>query len=144
MHHLEWPLSEIEGFLSQTVVNIRPVSLHIVFCLCGRVRIESKIKFKIWNNRPYVSSDYRNRDVHFCPTSEPEVWQRHISSFHELRQWRGVRCLSVNFCANRFFSQANGRITTKFRRKFTPAFSSTTWTVCQRLWSHPTSWRYKN
>ena len=32
-------------------------------------------------------------------------------------QWRGVRrlsvCLSVNFCANRFFSQANGRIATK-------------------------------
>ena len=36
-------------------------------------------------------------------------------------QWRGVRllsvrsslCPSVNFCANRFFSQANGRIATK-------------------------------
>jgi len=32
-------------------------------------------------------------------------------------QWRGVRrlsiCLSVNFCANRFFSQTNGRIATK-------------------------------
>ena len=32
-------------------------------------------------------------------------------------QWRGVRRLSVrpsvNFCANRFFSQANGRIATK-------------------------------
>jgi len=32
-------------------------------------------------------------------------------------QWRGVRrlsvCLSLNFCANRFFSQANGRIATK-------------------------------
>ena len=32
-------------------------------------------------------------------------------------QWRGVRrlsiCLSVNFCANRFFSQANGPIATK-------------------------------
>jgi len=31
-------------------------------------------------------------------------------------QWRGVRrlyvCLSVNFCANRFFSQTNGRIAT--------------------------------
>jgi len=27
-------------------------------------------------------------------------------------QWRGVR-LSVNFCANRFFSQTNGRIATK-------------------------------
>ena len=35
-------------------------------------------------------------------------------------QWRGVRrlsvCLSVNFCANRFFSQANGRIATKLAR----------------------------
>ena len=36
-------------------------------------------------------------------------------------QWRGVRrpsvglsvCLSVNVCANRFFSQTNGRIATK-------------------------------
>jgi len=32
-------------------------------------------------------------------------------------QWRGVRRLSgrpsVNFCANRFFSKANGRIATK-------------------------------
>jgi len=28
-------------------------------------------------------------------------------------QWRGVRRLSVNFCANRFFSQTNGRIATK-------------------------------
>ena len=31
-------------------------------------------------------------------------------------QWRGVRrlsvCPSVNFCANRFFSQTNGRIAT--------------------------------
>jgi len=42
-------------------------------------------------------------------------------SKNELIQWRGVRrlsvCLSVrlsvNFCANRFFSQANGRIATK-------------------------------
>ena len=46
-------------------------------------------------------------------------------SKYELMQWRGVRrlsvCLSVrlsvrlsvNFCANRFFSQANGRIATK-------------------------------
>jgi len=36
---------------------------------------------------------------------------------NELMQWRGVRrlsiCLSVNFCANRFFSQTNGRIATK-------------------------------
>jgi len=33
-------------------------------------------------------------------------------------QWLGVRrlsvCLSVNFCANRFFWQTNGRIATKF------------------------------
>ena len=40
-----------------------------------------------------------------------------ISSFHELIQSRGVRRLSVrpsvNFCANRFFSRANGRIVTK-------------------------------
>jgi len=32
-------------------------------------------------------------------------------------QWRSARrlsvCLSVNFCANRFFSQANGPIATK-------------------------------
>jgi len=30
-------------------------------------------------------------------------------------QWRGVRLsvCKVNFCANRFFSQANGRIATK-------------------------------
>jgi len=42
-------------------------------------------------------------------------------SKNTLMQWRGVRrlsvrpfvCLSVNFCANRFFSQTNGRITTK-------------------------------
>ena len=38
-------------------------------------------------------------------------------SKNELIQWRGVRRLSVrpsvNFCANRFFSQANGRIATK-------------------------------
>ena len=38
-------------------------------------------------------------------------------SKNELMQWRGVRRLSVrlsvNFCANRFFSQANGRIATK-------------------------------
>ena len=42
-------------------------------------------------------------------------------SKNERIQWRGVRrlsvrlsvCLSVNFCANRFFSQANGRIATK-------------------------------
>jgi len=38
-------------------------------------------------------------------------------SKNELMQWRGVRHLSVrlsvNFCANRFFSQANGRIATK-------------------------------
>ena len=42
-------------------------------------------------------------------------------SKNELMQWRGVRrlsvrsslCPSVNFCANRFFSQANGRIATK-------------------------------
>jgi len=34
-------------------------------------------------------------------------------SKNELMQWRGVRRLSVNFCANRFFSQKNGRITTK-------------------------------
>jgi len=38
-------------------------------------------------------------------------------SKNELMQWRGVRrlsvCLSVNFCANRFFSQTNGRIATK-------------------------------
>ena len=44
-----------------------------------------------------------------------------FSSFHELTQSRGVRRLSVrpparpsvNFCANRFFSRANGRIATK-------------------------------
>ena len=38
-------------------------------------------------------------------------------SKNELMQWRGVRRLSVrlsvNFCANRFFSCANGRIATK-------------------------------
>jgi len=42
-------------------------------------------------------------------------------SKNELMQWRGVRRLSVrpsvrpsvNFCANRFFSQTNGRIATK-------------------------------
>jgi len=42
-------------------------------------------------------------------------------SKNKLIQWRGVRrlsvrpsvCLSVNFCANRFFSQANGPIDTK-------------------------------
>ena len=40
-----------------------------------------------------------------------------ISSFHELIQSRGVRRVSVrpsvNFCTNRFFSRANGRIVTK-------------------------------
>jgi len=39
------------------------------------------------------------------------------NSKNELMQWRGVRCLSVrlsvNFCANRFFSQTNGRIANK-------------------------------
>jgi len=34
-------------------------------------------------------------------------------SKNELMQWRGVRRLSVNFCANRFFSHTNGRIATK-------------------------------
>jgi len=38
-------------------------------------------------------------------------------SKNELIQWGVIRhlsvCLSVNFCANRFFSQANGRIATK-------------------------------
>ena len=41
-------------------------------------------------------------------------------SKNELIQWPGVRrlvclsvCLSVNFCANRFFSQANGPTATK-------------------------------
>ena len=38
-------------------------------------------------------------------------------SKNELMQWRGVRrlsvCLSVNVCANRFFSETNGRIATK-------------------------------
>ena len=38
-------------------------------------------------------------------------------SKNEIKQWRGVRRLSVrpsvNFCANRFFSQANGSIATK-------------------------------
>ena len=42
-------------------------------------------------------------------------------SKNELMQWRDVRrlsvrpsvCPSVNFCANRFFSQTNGRIATK-------------------------------
>ena len=38
-------------------------------------------------------------------------------SKNELMQWRGIRhlsvCLSVNFCANHFFSQTIGRITTK-------------------------------
>jgi len=42
-------------------------------------------------------------------------------SKNELMQWRGIRHLSVrlsvrlsvNFCANRFFSQTNGRIATK-------------------------------
>ena len=38
-------------------------------------------------------------------------------SKNELMQWRGVRRLSVrlsvNFCANRFFSLTNGRIATK-------------------------------
>jgi len=37
-------------------------------------------------------------------------------SKNELMQWRGVRRLSdpsVNICANRFFSRANGRIATK-------------------------------
>ena len=38
-------------------------------------------------------------------------------SKNELMQWRGVRRLSVrlsvNFCANRFFSQTNDRIATK-------------------------------
>ena len=38
-------------------------------------------------------------------------------SKNELMQWCGIRrlsvCLSVNFCANRFFSQTNGRIASK-------------------------------
>ena len=34
-------------------------------------------------------------------------------SKNELMQWRDVRRLSVNFCANRFFSQTNGRIATR-------------------------------
>jgi len=45
-------------------------------------------------------------------------------SKNELIQWRGVRrlsvCLSVNFCANRFFSQANGRIATKLSQDGLP------------------------
>ena len=57
--------------------------------------------------------------------SRSTVYHLPISSFHELMQWRGVRrpsvclsvclsaCPSVNFCANRFFSQANGWIATK-------------------------------
>jgi len=48
----------------------------------------------------------------FCPCN---ILLAH--SKNELMQWRGVRGLSVrpsvNFCANRFFSQANGRIATK-------------------------------
>jgi len=47
--------------------------------------------------------------------SGPQFFLTH--SKNELIQWRGVRrlsvCLSVDFCANRFFSQANGRIATK-------------------------------
>ena len=44
-------------------------------------------------------------------------WPFLAHSKNELMQWRGVRRLSVrpsvNFCANRFFSHANGRIATK-------------------------------
>jgi len=51
----------------------------------------------------------------FLPTLEYKFLLAH--SKNELMQWRGVRrlsiCLSVNFCANRFFSQTNGRIATK-------------------------------
>ena len=56
-------------------------------------------------------------------TSTHKIWQFLAHSKNELMQWRGIRrlsvclsvcvCLSVNFCANRFFSQANGRIATK-------------------------------
>ena len=34
-------------------------------------------------------------------------------SKNDLMQWQGVRRLSVNICADRFFSQTNGRIATK-------------------------------
>ena len=52
----------------------------------------------------------------------PSAWLSRFEWFlahskNELMQWSGVRRLSVrlsvNFCANRFFSQANGRIATK-------------------------------
>ena len=48
----------------------------------------------------------------------PELVENDLAhSKNELMQWRVVRrlsvCLSVNFCANRFFSQTNGRIATK-------------------------------
>jgi len=62
------------------------------------------------------------------PHALKQLNQTHIHFYHflsflahsknELIQWRGVRRLSVrqtpsvNFCANRFFSQANGRIAT--------------------------------
>ena len=43
--------------------------------------------------------------------------RRFLAHSNKLMQWRGVRRLSVrpsvNFCANRFFSQANGWIATK-------------------------------
>ena len=46
-----------------------------------------------------------------------ELVQFLANSKNELIQWRGVRRLSVrpsvNFCANHFFSNANGRIATK-------------------------------
>jgi len=56
-------------------------------------------------------------------TTQSDTHFYHFLSFlahskNELIQWRGVRRLSVrqtpsvNFCANRFFSQANGRIAT--------------------------------
>ena len=59
---------------------------------------------------------FSTKNLHFSNITISQ----HTSLAHsknELMQWRGVRRLSVrpsvNFCTNRFFSQANGRIATK-------------------------------
>ena len=63
-------------------------------------------------------SSRRSVGYYFDCTDWLTCWLFLAHSKHELIQWRGIRrlsvCLSVNFCANRFFSQANGRIATKF------------------------------
>ena len=77
-------------------------------------------------------------------TTAAHAWSQQLLSGRSIMPsvtWPVASCRKVTVCQCSSLSEFKRRLKTLLFRQ---TFSSTTWTVRQRLWSHLTCWRYTN